>query len=523
MAFVIILVYLTENKNGNWPVNSGSQILKIISIKEETVELPTARSLFFKRNIKKVRNLFIDQWPRTKVLVFEGYQLKLPEVEIIYRVNDRRYISVVSIDLQPEELASLNSDEHHPLFFNLGLAFAPSHFLISDFASVHCECANLNADEIDLIEKQILNSLTEFRYLNGLDPSRKVTVTSSGQIRLRPLQFPEAKEKALLLNGGGKDSCVSAELLKKVGLEFAWLSAHPNAARDRVIQSSGVAEAYTVNFKRSPRVTEDAAYPWGLIPYLAAITAASLIVAYVKGFKYIVNGAEHSADDPNLIFKGVPVNHQNGKTTAFDNFINAMCQNSILKGITSFSIARPFTDIRLAEMFSHFSQYNESFLSCNDGMGRDQWCNKCHKCAFTYLALYPFVGESVRRDIFGEELFEKPIIRKYILELTTDGVKPWECVGTLDECRLALHYCLAKSPNMQFPEQPFREELEDACRGFEFEASYVENVETYHLASNIPKHIDTRLRTETASMLEITLSENPDIFKGRHTQPATAS
>ena len=472
-----------------------------------------ARSLILTRSIKKVRNLIKDPLPRKKVLVFEGYQLKLPKVEVTYRVGDKRYTSVVSLNLPSEELSSLDSVKHHPLFIHLGLSFAASHFLISDFSTVKCECASLSDAETVILEEQILELLTEFRYLNGLDPSRRVTVTSSGTRALQPVEFTPDGDKALLLNGGGKDSCVSAELLKKSGVEFEWLNAHPNAARNRVVESSGVSGAYSVDFKLSPDVLNDAAYPWGLIPYLDVITSASLIVAYLKGFKYIVTGAEHSADNPNLIFKGIAVNHQRGKTTAFENFTNAMCEHSILRGIKSFSIARPFTDLRLAEMFSHFPRYNKQFLSCNDGMGRDEWCNACHKCAFTFLALYPFVGRDASVEIFGEDLFEKPIIRKLILELTTPGVKPWECVGTREECQLALHYCLARSPDMEFSTAPFRAELEKACQGLLVKPAMQYNLETFHTPHNIPPAIEGKLRKAAAEMLESTVAKNPELFR----------
>ena len=75
--------------------------------------------------------------------------------------------------------------------------------------------------------------MSEFRYLAGLDPSREVEVVSSGAEPLQPIPQSLQGDKALLLNGGGKDSCASAELLKAAGLEFSWLNCFPNASRIR--------------------------------------------------------------------------------------------------------------------------------------------------------------------------------------------------------------------------------------------------------------------------------------------------
>jgi UDP-N-acetyl-alpha-D-muramoyl-L-alanyl-L-glutamate epimerase len=479
------------------------------------MRISSTRLTALKRPLKKIQNLFKDPLPRNRELVFEGYELNLPEIVYQFSVAGKKYFSTASIDLSAEDLAQLNQEDHHSLFVNLGLALVSGHFLLSDFSTVRVDCAKLDSRQIQLLEKHLLESLTEFRYLLGLDPSRKVRVLSSGSCTLKPIAFNSVEEKALMLNGGGKDSCVSAELLKSIKVPFAWLNAFPNATRFRVIEASGVSENYGVSFFLDKNIKQDAAYPWGVQPYVYAICAASLIVAYVKGFKYIVSGAENSADDPNLVFKGVEVNHQAGKTYSFDQFFNEFSKSAVLEKAELFSIARPYTDLRLGEMFSNFPQYFNAFFSCNVGMGTDKWCNSCHKCAFTYLAFYPFFKSGQLKEIFGAELFELPIIRKYMLELASASIKPWECVGTLEESQLALSYSLKKSPEMDFSEWPRRKDLERVCNNIDDMALYELTMSTFLNPHNVPQQYVEELNCYTDKLLNSSLKMWPEFLPAK--------
>jgi len=464
--------------------------------------------------MKVCQNLFRDPYPRNKQLIFEDYELCFPSIRFFYRAGGKRYTSVARIDLPIELLEQLNRADHHPLFVNLGLSIAPAFFLLGDFESVCCACAKLEAADIEFQEFQLLECLGEFRYLQGLDPSRPVRVTSSSDVALRAISFPNIEEKALILNGGGKDSCVSAELLKCIDLPFAWLNAFPNPPRDRVVASSGVSEAYSVAFTIDEEVARDAVYAWGARPYIYTIFSASLIVSYLKGFKYLVTGMENSADAPNLMYKGVEVNHQAGKTSAFEGFFNEFVQRSVLQDAAVFSIARPFTDLRLAEIFSHFPAYFDAFFSCNVGMGTDKWCNRCHKCAFTYLALYPFIDTETLINIFGEDLFESPELRKCIIELT-GSMKPWECVGTKEESKLALYYCLQKSPAMDFKVWPKRSDLLRACEDVDVAEAYKNTMSTFLLPHNIPSQLEAPLQIFSQELLEASHEKWPAVLKER--------
>ena len=96
----------------------------------------------------------------------------------------------------------------------------------------------------------------------------------------------------------------------KFGAKGKWGTPDYVGGKWGVIDRSGNSKNYSINFALGSEVERDAVYHWGTVVYLYAIFSASLIVAYLAGFKYLITGSEHSADDPNLIYKGVEVNHQ---------------------------------------------------------------------------------------------------------------------------------------------------------------------------------------------------------------------
>jgi hypothetical protein len=104
-----------------------------------------------------------------------------------------------------------------------------------------------------------------------------------------------------------------------------------------------------------------------------------------------------------------------------------------------YSHLRPYTELQIAEFFSHYPQYFNVFKSCNAGSKEDKWCCQCSKCLFAYIILSPFIDDSTMIRIFGEDLLDKPSLEQYFDELSGIAeVKPFECVGTIDEVNQAL-------------------------------------------------------------------------------------
>ena len=66
-------------------------------------------------------------------------------------------------------------------------------------------------------------------------------------------------------------------------------------------------------------------------------------------------------------------------------------------------------------------------------------------CLFIYIILSPFLSKEERIKIFGEDLYERKDLLPMFLETTGHSKeKPFECVGTYEEARLAVCQAIKK-------------------------------------------------------------------------------
>ena len=104
-----------------------------------------------------------------------------------------------------------------------------------------------------------------------------------------------------------------------------------------------------------------------------------------------------------------------------------------------FSFLRPLSELQIAKLFSQCEAYHPVFRSCNAGSKTDSWCGKCPKCLFTWIILSPFLSREKLVAIFGKDLMADESLRPILEELNgTAEVKPFECVGTVEEVRACL-------------------------------------------------------------------------------------
>jgi hypothetical protein len=95
--------------------------------------------------------------------------------------------------------------------------------------------------------------------------------------------------------------------------------------------------------------------------------------------------------------------------------------------------------MQIASFFSRCEAYHGVFKSCNAGSKTDSWCGKCPKCLFTWIILSPFLSKEKLTAIFGKDLMADASLQPIFEELNgTAAVKPFECVGTVEEVRACI-------------------------------------------------------------------------------------
>ena len=79
-------------------------------------------------------------------------------------------------------------------------------------------------------------------------------------------------------------------------------------------------------------------------------------------------------------------------------------------------------------------------------------------------------------------------------------IKPFECVGTKKESRLALYLSLQKNPKLDFDAKPRRKDLEECFRAIDSDALEKECLESFQEPHNVPDDLLVSLRNSVENL-----------------------
>ncbi|MFP4468781.1 MAG: hypothetical protein ACLFN2_07420, partial [Bacteroidales bacterium] len=288
--------------------------------------------------------------------------------------------------------------------------------------------------------------LGEFFYMNGIDIPGAEMVEFVFDENSRPLpglsseNSDDAGNRVLVPVGGGKDSVVTLELLKSSGFQIVPFVVNPRGATNQVLEVASPADSGVVMTRKIDPLLlrlNDEGFLNGHTPFSAMLAFASAFVARFAGIRHIALSNESSASEPTI--PGTGINHQYSKSLDFEQDFRQYMSGHLDAPVNYFSFLRPLNELQIAAMFSRYRRYHDVFKSCNVGSKTDSWCGACPKCLFTYIILSPFLTQHELMRIFGKDLFADEDLIGILEELSgTTGVKPFECVGTIDEVNMAL-------------------------------------------------------------------------------------
>ncbi len=326
--------------------------------------------------------------------------------------------------------------------FHMGLLEAVSYWKLACPRELVIEAGPLGLTGRRFIEDLFLHGLGEFYYANGIDFTTEnfVTILSTSE-KDKPAIDIATKPIDLVLVGGGKDSALLLSLLAKSGRMMKPLVVNPSTAALEIISSLGLSDPIVVTRTLDPKLLElnKIGYLNGHTPFSALLSFIGVTVAAMYGYENVMVANEQSANEGNVLYKGIEINHQYSKSLRYENLFRAYAHKVLTPSISYFSAMRPFHDIQISKMFSRVPELLLVFRSCNTLRTTNMWCGDCAKCAFTYLTLFPFVTYEKMMQIFGDDYYKRPAILQFIRELVgVISVKPFECVGTREEAKLAL-------------------------------------------------------------------------------------
>lgn len=294
----------------------------------------------------------------------------------------------------------------------------------------------------DLLAALYSEGLGEFAFVNSLPLPRPDF--GGGRKWTKPSPLGQTG-RVLVPVGGGKDSAVALEILRRSGAETSLFSIGDAPPIARTVQRAQLPRLL-VRRELDPgiRALNAAGALNGHVPITAVVSSVALLTAALNGFDSVTLANERSASQGNRRWDGVKINHQFSKSSRAEGLLQAAVAE-LLPGLSIYSVLRPASELAIARAFARMENYHSAFTSCNaifrldPGLRLSSWCGNCPKCRFVFLILAPFLDPEPLHRIFGHEMFsDTSQLDGFRLLTATGGHKPFECVGEEEESVAAI-------------------------------------------------------------------------------------
>ncbi len=260
------------------------------------------------------------------------------------------------------------------------------------------------------------------------------------------------RDGLLVTVGGGKDSALTLALAHRNDPDVLALAVNARAPMERTAQGVGVGMV-RIERRIDARLLElnaSGAFN-GHVPITAIVMAAAVLAATVLGRGSVLVANEASADEPTRTVDGWAINHQFSKSSRYEALLAAALTEAGT-GVRVVSLLRPLGELAIARAVARTPGLVASITSCNAayamGATSDAWCGACPKCRFVQLALAPFAPRDELTAALGFDALDDAAQVDGFAAMLDPATKPFECVGTVDEVRLALDL-LATDPAWQ--------------------------------------------------------------------------
>ena len=417
-------------------------------------------------------------FPRDQIRAFRfvrsTFDAQSGVARLVYAFDDGpELVETVTLPGAPFALSPARADAAQRALRLLHLVAGVSYYKAAVPPEIRIEGEGIDAATAALLEDVYLHGLGEFAYRNGLDLHGRIHFpATAGDGAAAPSLGLD--HHALVAIGGGKDSLVSIEALRGLGVAqtVTWIG---GSQLIRACAERTGLPTLAIGRQLAPELFEyNRQGAWnGHIPVTAVNSAILVFAAVVLGMDQVVFSNERSASYGSLIEGTGEVNHQWSKGWAFERAFGEYVQARIAADLQYYSLLRPLSELAVARQFARTDRYDAHFSSCNRNfhiLGErpvNRWCGVCPKCHFVFLALAPFMPKPRLVGIFGRNLLDDPAqVPGYDALLEYRDHKPFECVGEGRESRAAMA-ALAERPEWREDEvvarfqREIRPQLED--------------------------------------------------------------
>ena len=440
-----------------------------------------------------------------KEFIYKSYNISEEKnkirIEYLFEIpNLSVFKPTIEIEKRDINFKNINTDFVRKLVFNIGMIELISYWKSACPKKVIIECGELNNEQIEWFKKLYYYGLGEYRYINNIeisiDEMLEIEVKLKEEYKLDCKDFEASTLSGTLIPiGGGKDSCVTAELLSNEkdnnlclligGKEPSIKSAEIAGYKNKIIHVNRTIDKNLIELNKKGFLN-------GHTPFSSMLAFLSYLIAYLTGKKYVALSNESSANESNV--EGEKINHQYSKSFEFEQDFREYANKYLNANVEYFSMLRPLNELQIAMLFARNEKYHKIFRSCNVGSKTIpwEWCGDCPKCLFVYIILSSFLYKEKLVKIFNQDLFEKENLLKTFIELCGYGeTKPFECVGTYEEVNFAISKTIRKLRNNNI-ELPFL--LKYYEENYKLANTDIDITKRYIEENNLPKEYDDILR-----------------------------
>ena len=424
--------------------------------------------------------------------------------QLVYAFDDGpELVETVSIPGAPFALDGARAEAVQRALRLLHLFAGVSYYKAAVPEQVRIDSYSIDADTAALVETVYLNGLGEFAYRNGLNLRGRFRLPVDGPAFNAPAVGQRGH--ALVAIGGGKDSLVSIEALRTLGIPetVTWIG---GSQLIRACAERTGLPMLNIGRTLAPELFElNRQGAWnGHIPVTAVNSAIMVLAALLQGVDQVVFSNERSASYGSQIPGTGEVNHQWSKGWAFEQAFGEHLEKHVAADLHYYSLLRPLSELAVARQFAKTDFYDAHFSSCNRNfhiLGErpvNRWCGVCPKCHFVFLALAPFMPKTRLVRIFGRNLLDDmEQAGGFDALLEFQDHKPFECVGEGRESRAAMATLAARPEwNEDALVKRFIQEIQPQLDGAELRIEPLLVLEGEH---RIPAAIWERLRANFAA------------------------
>ena len=413
-------------------------------------------------------NRYLEYKDKYKTFIYDSFTIDDLDDKLVitynYEIeNLEKFNHIINIYKKPN--ISYDRDYLEKLVFNIGLVELISYWKATCSPNIIIKCGSLDIYQINWFKKLFFMGLGEFFYVNGINISQEAIFDLECSNKVYNANSNKECNGNLILVGGGKDSIVSLEILKNFNNGVLIINKRNVCFKCAYLAGYSDSKIYNIERIIDKRLLELNAkgYLNGHVPLSGSYAFISYLCAYLYGYKNIVLSNESSANEESV--KGTNINHQYSKSYEFEKDFREY-SNKYLGDLNYFSLLRPLSELQIMKIFSKYTKYFNTFLSCNNGgkinnMGKaDFWCLNCSKCLFIYIIFSNFISDEKLIEIFGENLLNRKDMLDDFIKLTGNSEnKPFECVGTFDEVNYSIMNKINNSKDLPYLLNYYKEHL----------------------------------------------------------------